>query len=353
MSNKTKTGFMLICASFIGVHVLANDKLIVEGDLDVEEKLVVLGNNGVVFKGDGPSGSTPGSGSIPDNSGDPRFMWYPAKAALRFGDPGSTTWDDANIGLWSTAWASGWAKGDRSTAWGSGLAEGDRSTAWGNGQAEGGRSTAWGYGKAEDDLSTAWSRGEAWGARSTAWGLNDVKAIGDGSTAWGFESIALGYLSTVWGTETTALGVYSTAWGHYSSADGDYSTAWAGGHAIGNSSTAWASGRANGDRSTAWGIWVEADSYYSTALGKSNIGGGDPDSWVATDPLLEVGIGGLPSQRANAFTILKNGNIGIGEHQPEHLLVVAGSSEFRDIVRIPPSGDLLMGDFTAGDNPSE
>jgi hypothetical protein len=49
---------------------------------------------------------------------------------------------------------------------------------------------------------------------------------------------------------------------------------------------------------------------YSTAIGRYNVGGGDPTTWVATDPLFEIGNGTF-SAKNNALTILKNGNIGI------------------------------------------
>lgn len=329
-----------MCASFAGVQALANDKLTVEGDLEVEQQLIVVGDNGVVFKGDGPVGDTPGSGSIPDDSSDPRFMWYPAKAALRFGSPGSSDrWDDENIGLFSTAW------GRLSSAFGV------SSTAWGVGRAESDYATAWGAGRAESDYATAWTRGNAFGSESTAWGR--ASAIGQTSTAWGMMSYATGSFSSAWGSLTNAAGSLSTAWGASTDAIGDQSTAWG----LLTSAT--------GDVSTAWGLRTDAASYLSTAFGKYNIGGGDPDDWVSTDPLLEIGTGTDQYNLANALTVLKNGKVGIGEHQPEELFVVAGTSRFEDdmevegaltvtsTVRIPPSGDLPMGTFMAGDDPSQ
>src|SRR3989339_50748 len=51
-----------------------------------------------------------------------------------------------------------------------------------------------------------------------------------------------------------------------------------------------------------------ADSYESFALGRYNVGGGNSTSWVATDPLFEIGMGTGSSTRLNALTVFKNGN---------------------------------------------
>jgi hypothetical protein len=57
------------------------------------------------------------------------------------------------------------------------------------------------------------------------------------------------------------------------------------------------------------------------AIGQFNIGGGTAGSWVGTDPLFEIGIGMDIGQSArNAVTVLKNGNVGIGDATPDYLL---------------------------------
>ncbi|HEX5724557.1 MAG TPA: tail fiber domain-containing protein [Longimicrobiaceae bacterium] len=53
--------------------------------------------NGFVAEG------TPFSGNIPESGAGTRLMWYPNKAAFRAGEITGTQWDDANIGLYSTA----------------------------------------------------------------------------------------------------------------------------------------------------------------------------------------------------------------------------------------------------------
>lgn len=74
---------------------------------------------------------------------------------------------------------------------------------------------------------------------------------------------------------------------------------------------------ASGQASTALGYGTIATSVASTALGEFNIGGGNPDFWVSTDPLFEIGNGGgTPVQRHNALTVLKNGYVGFGTASP-------------------------------------
>ena len=70
---------------------------------------------------------------------------------------------------------------------------------------------------------------------------------------------------------------------------------------------------ASGHGSTALGIATKAEAMYSTSIGLRNIGGGNPTTWVGTDPIFEVGNGAFtgipPFPLSNAFTILKNGTI--------------------------------------------
>jgi hypothetical protein len=75
---------------------------------------------------------------------------------------------------------------------------------------------------------------------------------------------------------------------------------------------------AQGDLSTSLGFYT----VYSMALGRYNIGSGSATNWIATDPLLEVGIGTSNANRKNALTILKNGNTGIGTLNPDSPLQI-------------------------------
>ena len=110
---------------------------------------------------------------------------------------------------------------------------------------------------------------------------SDTEASGDYSTAMGRNTTASGHYSTSMGSSTVATGNYSTAMGSFTDASGDYSAA--------------------------MGFLTKAESFRSTAIGSKNIGGGNPTSWVATDPLFEIG--NSQGTSSNALTVLKNGTI--------------------------------------------
>ena len=225
--------------------------------------LHVNGVDGVLFKG------TLGSGSIPVEGEGTRLMWYPAKAALRAGrltGARSGAWDADSIGDFSVALGfNSKASGNYSTAMGAvTTASGPQSTAMGT------STTASGFG-------------------STAMGYYTT-ASSDYSTAMGYFTTASGYSSTAMGVSTTASVNQSTAMGYNTTASGIYSTA--------------------------MGSYTRAESFSSTAMGRYNTGGGNPSSWVATDPIFEIGIGLGDTQRENAVTVLKNGYVGIGTESP-------------------------------------
>jgi hypothetical protein len=88
-------------------------------------------------------------GNIPKEGAGTRFMWYPGKAAIRAGQINGTQWDDANIGLYSTAFGENVrALGDNAIAIGRNtVAAGSRTIALGEGNtATGYASVALGYG---------------------------------------------------------------------------------------------------------------------------------------------------------------------------------------------------------------
>lgn len=145
-------------------------------------------------------------------------------------------------------------------------------------------------------------------------------AMGMLNRASGSYSLAMGSLTNASGTRSTAMGGWTLASGENSTAMGD------GGTASGHTSTAMGVNTiASANFSTAMGISTIAASYSSTAIGRSNIGGGSPTTWVGTEPLFEVGNG--EANRSNAFTILKNGKIGIGTHKPNALLHLTDGNE--------------------------
>ncbi|MFK7747629.1 MAG: tail fiber domain-containing protein [Kordia sp.] len=143
-------------------------------------------------------------------------------------------------------------------------------------------------------------------------------AIGPGSVASGDSSFCRGYNSNASGAGSTVIGSYSSASGNGSITYGYASSAsGVGATVIGSWSNV------SGFGATAIGLRLEADSYYSFALGRYNIGGGTPGSWVVTDPLFVIGNGVDDDNRNNAVTVLKNGKVGIGRAIPSSLLEVA------------------------------
>ncbi|MBL8696645.1 MAG: tail fiber domain-containing protein [Planctomycetes bacterium] len=163
-------------------------------------------------------------------------------------------------------------------------------------------------------------RGSGLALGTDAEAADDSIAAGTGSTATGSSSCALGLNALASGNSSVSIGQDSTATGFQSFAV-------AGGHATG--SFAFAIGgsalgfgslakgpfcEAEGKESTALGgLFLNSRAFRSTALGQYNAvdSGWDPENWVATDPILQVGNGADPASRSDCFTLLKNGNLTI------------------------------------------
>lgn len=177
----------------------------------------------------------------------------------------------------------------------------------------------------------------AMGNNTTASGSNSF-AIGDGAVSQGDSSIAMGtdastsvFYGVAIGRNTNASSVGSMALGTNTLASGTFSTAIGldarasdyASVAIGNGVNA--SGRdalalgintnASGISATAMGVNTVATGYASTAVGYYNIGG--------IDALFEVG-NGISTNRSNAFTVRRSGNVGIGTNTPQELLHIDG-----------------------------
>ena len=168
---------------------------------------------------------------------------------------------------------------------------------------------------------------------STAIGINP-QATGFASISIGNGTIASGGTSTAIGYGTQASAYASTAFGGETIASGDYSTAF-GGETI-----------ASGNYSTSLGYNSTAASAFSVVIGRYNLGGGDPINWLPTDPLFEIGNGMGFSARSNAFTVLKNGDIGVVTSTPVAKLHI---SEGNDTGLGANNGYLLLGE-TSGAN---
>jgi hypothetical protein len=200
-------------------------------------------------------------------------------------------------------------------------ASGGYSTAMGAATtASGGISVAMGYvTKASGDYSTAMGYySEASGLGSTAMGYRATASGGGvGATAMGYYTIANSDGSTAIGTYTTASGVRSTAIGAWTTASGSYSTA------LGYSTTA------SGYMSTAMNYGTSALSGYETVIGRYNANYTplSPTGWDSSDKLFVIGNGTTDAARANAFTVLKNGRIGLQSvTNPTYALELPNSS---------------------------
>jgi FG-GAP repeat len=188
-----------------------------------------------------------------------RMMWYPQKAAFRVGFIDGTHWDKDSIGVLS-------------------FSSGYNTKAIGPVSSSTGGSTI------------------ASGSYSTSMGYGTI-ANGYGSTSMGYGTIANGHFSTSMGTGTNTSGDASTSMGYYTHANGFNSTS------MGSVTTA------QGNQSTSMGLFTNARSANSLVIGLYN-------DTSATNRLFEIGNGTDDNLRANAMTVLDNGNTGIGTSTP-------------------------------------
>ncbi len=127
--------------------------------------------------------------------------------------------------------------------------------------------------------------------------------------ATGTNAIALAQSTTASGNNSFAVGSANEASGTSSFAGGGANTASGIGSVVFGSTS-----QAIGDVSFAHGIGLHTDAYLSVAFGRGNIGGGNPTTWVATDPLFELGNGApVGNSDSNALTVFKNGNIAMAD----------------------------------------
>lgn len=80
--------------------------------------------------------------------------------------------------------------------------------------------------------------------------------------------------------------------------------------------------------SFATGFYTHSRTYAGFSTGRYNVGAsGNSTAWTTTDPLFEVGNGTSNTNRNNAFTIRKDGLVGINDATPDYMLDI----ENRDI----------------------
>ncbi|RYE20778.1 MAG: hypothetical protein EOP51_17105 [Sphingobacteriales bacterium] len=332
--------------SFVMAHnIVAQDGNVGIGTNTPQARLHVA-DSSVLFSAQGGN-VPPTAGNTPVSGAGRRMMWYPAKAAFRVGAVVGNNWNKDSIGAYS------FASGHNTKATGIyAVAMGESTEAGNTGSIASGR------------FSTASGEGAA--------------AIGTYINATGLSSFAAGFDNLVSADATSSLGAYNTASGHFATAVGGYNQS-TGEYA----STMGGRNRAGGSFSTALGGFNSALGHYSTALGQNSfagnaaataigymdtatgntslaLGGGlyarswgevvvgtynadytaqGPTGVVAEDRVFVVGNGSSPTNRKNAITVLKNGNVGIGKLNPAATLdVMGGISALTDIATL--GGDI-------------
>ena len=173
---------------------------------------------------------------------------------------------------------------------------------------DGNKKMQFGQGRATGEVSAALNQGRAFGDYSFASGAG---------LATGFASTALGYGEAT-GTASVALGNTATASGIYSIAMGSET-------------------QATNTVSSAIGYGVISSSFAGTALGRFNDNS-------ASDRIFQIGIGEDNATRANAMTVLFNGNVGIGTTAPTSILQVVGLPVYANNAAAI-SGGLTVGAF--------
>lgn len=145
------------------------------------------------------------------------------------------------------------------------------------------------------------------GRNSIASGTEAV-SLGGGNTAAGFNSFSAGIGSQALGSSDIAIGSYAVANGLSAYSLG-YNTSSTGTISYAFGQYTFASGWA----STSMGAFTKAKSNYSLVIGQYN-------DTTANNRLFEIGNGSADNDRRNAFTVLSNGNVGIGNKAPARAL---------------------------------
>jgi len=254
-----------------------------------------------------------------------RMMWYPDKAAFRAGRVTGGEWDMTLIGPYSTAFGLNTrASGGGAIAFGAFTrAEANAGLAIGRYNVGGGSAGNWiladplfevGMGTDSANRKNAMTifknAGALWGGEYNGASPAAPPATGPGTRMMWYPDKAAFRAGKVYANtwDKDSIGGYSFATGNSPMAKGDASAAfgsWT--EAIGEASTAMgADSKAIGSGSLALGYYTIAEAHLAVSMGRYNVGGGNPTTWIATDPLFEIGFGNSSGNRANAMTIYKN-----------------------------------------------
>jgi hypothetical protein len=171
---------------------------------------------------------------------------------------------------------------------------------------------------------------------------NRAFAAGDNNTASGNSAAVFGGANTASGTNSFAGGLYALVSGDYSITLGlqDTTTSFASAnfglnnYVSGNAAfSANYKNKSTGDAAATLGVDNTAASFGELAVGTygTSYTVGNSQGINSNDRAFNIGNGTSASSRADAFTVLKNGNIGIGNANPTTKLDVIGNTKSSSI----------------------
>ncbi len=278
-------------------------------------------NSYFLITGNGENSNCP-SGTEPTGTASTFFLG--CKGAFRTGKVNDNQWIVGNIGIYSAAFGlNNMASGAYSLAGGeSCTASVEVSTAFGR------YNTAFGIGSFVTGLSC-----QTFGIYSFAGGRKSSTGMSGSSNFAGNHSIAVGDSVTsaadacaTFGKATSSTAKYALVYGNtcrvVGSSESGVETGY-GSLAGGYNARAW------GKNSVAIGDNTYSKSYCEVAFGRFNFSNvnGSSVTWEPSDHLFSVGNGANEPTRSNAFTVMKNGKVGIGVNMPatDAKLEVAGN----------------------------
>jgi len=169
------------------------------------------------------------------------------------------------------------------------------------------------------------------GRQAVAMG-HTTEATNDYSFAIGFANIASAHYSVAMGYNTKASGSAAFSIGYNTEAS-SFNTVAFGNNTTATSSNSTAMGshtKAKGDQTTVLGEFNNASTLDEFTIGRYNdttiASYNGTYNWTNTDPLFLIGNGTDDTNRHNAITILKNGNMGLNDNTPTHTLTINSSA---------------------------